>query len=171
MATSDSPVRIRHSTVHCPVRATSADRWGLELLTVEFVCTFGAPDSPVAYQTVRCDLTSQTASDFWRSDCGVVDRWEKMTVAPWAHWTVRCTSDSPVNFSRGTLRIHESVQFAKCSSLGTGHCPVHTGQSGAPQVGANQFSSILVESPQGLFLCMCIYELYAPEKISTRQTS
>jgi hypothetical protein len=28
--TSDSPVRTRHSTVHCPVRATSADRWGLE---------------------------------------------------------------------------------------------------------------------------------------------
>jgi hypothetical protein len=36
-----------HSIVHCPVRATSADRWGLELLTVEVFCPFGAPDSPV----------------------------------------------------------------------------------------------------------------------------
>jgi hypothetical protein len=60
MGTPDSPVRIRHSTIHCPVRAMSADRWGLELLTVEVVYPFGAPDSPVAHRTVLCDLTSQT---------------------------------------------------------------------------------------------------------------
>jgi hypothetical protein len=30
MGTPDSPVRTGDSTVHCPVRATSADRWGLE---------------------------------------------------------------------------------------------------------------------------------------------
>jgi hypothetical protein len=59
MGTSDSPMRIGHSTVHCPVRATSANRWGLELLTVEVVYPFGAPDSPVAHRIVRCDLTSQ----------------------------------------------------------------------------------------------------------------
>jgi hypothetical protein len=29
-------------------------------LTVEDFCPFGAPDSPVAQQTVRCDLSSQT---------------------------------------------------------------------------------------------------------------
>jgi hypothetical protein len=49
-----------HSTIHCPVRATSADRWGLELLTVEVVCPLAAPDIPVAHRTVRCILTLQT---------------------------------------------------------------------------------------------------------------
>jgi hypothetical protein len=28
--TLDSPVRTEHSTIHCPVRATSVDRSGLE---------------------------------------------------------------------------------------------------------------------------------------------
>jgi hypothetical protein len=53
MGTPDSSVRTGHCTVHCPVRAMSVDRWGLELLFVEVVYPFGAP-------TVRCDLTSQT---------------------------------------------------------------------------------------------------------------
>jgi hypothetical protein len=43
----DSPVRTGHCTVHCPVPAMSADRWGLEQLTVEFTCPCGATDSPV----------------------------------------------------------------------------------------------------------------------------
>jgi hypothetical protein len=34
-----------------PVRATSADRWGLEQLTVEVFCLVVAPDSPVAHRT------------------------------------------------------------------------------------------------------------------------
>jgi hypothetical protein len=58
MGTPDSPVHTGHSTVQCPVRATLADRWGLELLNVEVVCPCGAPDSLVAHQTVWCDLTS-----------------------------------------------------------------------------------------------------------------
>jgi hypothetical protein len=29
------------------LRATSADRWGLELLTIEVFCLLAAPDSPV----------------------------------------------------------------------------------------------------------------------------
>jgi hypothetical protein len=47
MGTPDSPVVHRTLVVHCPVRATSADRWGLELLIVEVFCPFAAPDSPV----------------------------------------------------------------------------------------------------------------------------
>jgi hypothetical protein len=64
MGTQYSPVRIGHGIVHCPVRATSADRWGLEMLTIEVVCPFGAPNNLVAHRTVRCDLTSQTVFDF-----------------------------------------------------------------------------------------------------------
>jgi hypothetical protein len=51
----------RHGTVHCPVRAASADCWGLERLTIEVFCPLAAPDSPVR-------------SDF-RSSVSAVDRW------------------------------------------------------------------------------------------------
>jgi hypothetical protein len=30
--------------VHCPMPATSVDRWGLEQLTVEVFCLLAAPD-------------------------------------------------------------------------------------------------------------------------------
>jgi hypothetical protein len=42
----------RHGTVHCRVRAMSADHWGLEWLTVEVLCPLAAPDSPVRYDFV-----------------------------------------------------------------------------------------------------------------------
>jgi hypothetical protein len=34
-------------TAHCPVLATSVDRWGLEWLTAEVLCPLAAPDNPV----------------------------------------------------------------------------------------------------------------------------
>jgi hypothetical protein len=75
----------RHSIVHCPVRATSGNRWDLELLHVEVVCPCGAMDSPVAHRTVRCHLTSQTVSDLLTLQTVMaVDR------CSWAHRTVRC---------------------------------------------------------------------------------
>ena len=59
------------------------------------------------------------------------DRWREVAVAPLLHRTVRCTPDSPVNFS-GTAevktrgwRVHEAAL-----PWSTGHCPVNTGQSG-----------------------------------------
>jgi hypothetical protein len=106
MGTPDSPVRTRHSTVHCLVRATSADRWGLELFTIEVVCPYGAPDSPVRPDVAYCLLTSDA------SDYGAVDRSQPLaesTVAPWAHRTVQCTPDSPMNFSGRALRFPRSA--------------------------------------------------------------
>jgi hypothetical protein len=47
MGTPDSPVVHRTLTVHCPVRAMSADCLGLERLTIEVICPLAAPDSPV----------------------------------------------------------------------------------------------------------------------------
>jgi hypothetical protein len=64
MGTPDSPVRTGHSTVHCPVCATSADRWGLEQSTVDFACPCGAPDGPVTHRTVQCDLTRRLSLTF-----------------------------------------------------------------------------------------------------------
>jgi hypothetical protein len=61
MGAPDSPVVHRTWPIHCPVRATSSDRSGLERLTVEVLCPLAALDSPVAHRTVRCVLTSR----FW----------------------------------------------------------------------------------------------------------
>jgi hypothetical protein len=46
-----------------------------------------------------------------------------------AHRTVRCTPDSPVNYSRGAFAFCREQRVRRRASLGTG-------QSGAPQVGA-----------------------------------
>jgi hypothetical protein len=47
-----------HGTVQCPMRATSAARWGLEQLTIEVLCLLATPDSPVAHRTCLVRLTS-----------------------------------------------------------------------------------------------------------------
>jgi hypothetical protein len=67
------------------VRATSADRWGLERLTVEVLCPLVAPDSPVC--SAFAVLTSDFCADHY-SLFNAVDRWAQLTVAPLAHWTV-----------------------------------------------------------------------------------
>jgi hypothetical protein len=71
-------------TIHCPVRATSADRWGLDFC-IEVLCPFATPDSPV-----RSDfavLTSDLRTVHCSSDIAV-DRWAQLTVASLAHRTV-----------------------------------------------------------------------------------
>jgi hypothetical protein len=88
-----------HGTVHCPVRATPADRWGLEWLTIEVICPLVASDSPVAHRTVWCVLTLHfrlLLCSLYCRQCsrplGAVDR---------------CSAgspDSPVNYSRVTMR-------------------------------------------------------------------
>jgi hypothetical protein len=49
MGTPNSPVVHRTGSVHCLVPTTSADRWGLEQLTVEVFCPLAAPDMPGAF--------------------------------------------------------------------------------------------------------------------------
>jgi hypothetical protein len=49
----------RHDTVHCPVRTTAADRWGLERLTIEFLYPLATPDS-----LVHSDFTVLTSALF-----------------------------------------------------------------------------------------------------------
>jgi hypothetical protein len=55
-----------HGTVHCPVHATSANRWDLELLTVEVICPLATPDRPVRsdFCSIRCFFVS--AVYHWR---------------------------------------------------------------------------------------------------------
>jgi hypothetical protein len=143
------------------VHATSADRWGLEWLTVEVLCPLAAPNSSVAHRTVRCVLDfAVLTSDFCSVHCSlvsVVDRWAQLTVAPLPHRTVRCTLDSPVNYNGVTLRksrerlVHEVPR------------PGHRTVSGAPQAAPKLvFAPNFVELPNSFSLLVYV-ELYAPE--------
>jgi hypothetical protein len=91
-----------------------ADRWRFGAV--------GAPDSPVP------------PSDHWlghvsRAD-RAVDRWPGR---PLAHRTVRCTPDSPVNYSRTSLIISQEqlVRLSQPGAPDTVRCT--TGQSSAPR--------------------------------------
>jgi hypothetical protein len=55
----------------------------------------------------------------------------EIAVAPLLHWTVRCTPDSPVNYS-GAAEVNSRGWRVPEAALpwSTGHCPVYTGQSG-----------------------------------------
>jgi hypothetical protein len=154
----DSPVRIGHCIVHCPVPATSADCWGSEQLTIEFACLCDAPDSPMVHRTVQYDLASLTISDLLTFQTAeAVDRWRSRPL-------LVGSPVSPVNFSQGALRFPESGQFVRRASLGTR-------QSGALQAGANLICPIFREVAQWYIFLIDVYELYAPMKRSTRQTS
>jgi hypothetical protein len=55
----------------------------------------------------------------------------EVAVAPESHRTVRCTPDSPVNFSGLAVGVSRSWRVPEAASpWRTGHCPVYTGQSG-----------------------------------------
>ena len=82
----------------------------------------------LAHRTVRCRLPTVGSAT-----CPA--RIARPTVGPGrplAHRTVRCTPDSPVNFSRSRRPISRERPVRVAPAWRTGHCPVHTGQSGAP---------------------------------------
>jgi hypothetical protein len=101
-----------HGTIHCPMRAMSADYRGLERLTVEVLCPLAAPDSPVRSDFAVLTSTLFTVPPSAQSAVGEVDR---CSVG---------SSDSPVNFSGVALRKPESNQFTRCLGLSTGQCTV-----------------------------------------------
>ena len=117
MGAPDSPVH----TGQCPVRQprhpihwVGAGR-PLEALSS---CGTGQSGAPL----ILC-------SDFCRVYCFAlftvrVDRWREVVVAALTHRTVRCTPDSPVNFSGATSHFPEAGQFRAASLWSTGHCPV-----------------------------------------------
>jgi hypothetical protein len=114
----------RHSTIHCPVRATSARRWGLEWLTVEALCPVAAPDSSVAHQTcpVRSDFAAwHLTSALCAFTVHAVDVERRLPLLSWLTGHVRCTPGSWVNYSGASLR--KPREWAVCLVLGLG-CPV-----------------------------------------------
>ena len=79
----------------------------------------------MAHRTVRCGLVTVGWADIACVDC-MADRWPDARLG---HRTVRCTSDSPVNYRRGASTKTLRADCLPTDSLGTGHCQVHTGQS------------------------------------------
>jgi hypothetical protein len=80
------------------MRVTPADRWGLELLSVEDFCPFDASDSSVRPIVADCLLTLQTT-----------DAVPQSIVAPRAHGQSGGTPDSPVIFSGQAPRFPRAV--------------------------------------------------------------
>jgi hypothetical protein len=90
----DSPVHHRTvNSVRFPSFSSEADRCSHQ--------PRGTPDSPVVHQTVRCGLVTVGEVHVSPADC-VADRW------PGAAGT----SDSPVNYIRGTLSIFSRAAWA-----------------------------------------------------------
>jgi hypothetical protein len=96
------------------------------------------------------------SSNLWWSDCCTVDCWWSGPLLRGLTGQSSGTPVSPVIFSGRVLRKPESGKFTESSSQGTGHYPVHTGQSGAPLAATILICFELVELSQGHFLCVCI---------------
>jgi hypothetical protein len=109
---------------------------------------------PMAHRTVRCKPDSpvppsdRCASHVSRADFAA-DRWLSR---PLAHRTVWCTPDSPVNYSRTPSATFPRAASSPEAPWRTGHCPVHTGQSGAPDRG----SLLAVHSQLFFFLLLSV---------------
>jgi hypothetical protein len=70
-----------------------------------------------------------------------------------------------MNFSHGAL------SFSRERLVHQAHQSGHQTLSDAPQTGASLIFPIFIEVAQGSIFLIDVYELYAPEKRSTRQTS
>jgi len=107
---------------------------GVDFLPYLVKPTVGRLGAVGAPNTVRCTPDSPVPPpDRWLGHVSRADRTaDRWPGRPLAHRTVRCTPDSPVNFSRSRRR--KTRERLVCAALiwRTGHCPVHTGQSGAP---------------------------------------
>jgi hypothetical protein len=117
-------VRCTPDTVRCGFLSLTgeADRWQQRAV--------GTPDMSGAHRTVRCPLSSRWLGHVSRAD-RAADRW---LGRPLAHRTVRCTPDSPVNYSRTspTISRERPVRPSQSGAPNTVRCT--TGQSGAPRL-------------------------------------
>ena len=112
-------VRCTPDTVRCPICFLKRRRRPLQ--TVGRSGAVGAPDMSGAHRTVRCRLPTVGSAT-----CPA--RIARPTVGPGrplAHRTVRCTPDSPVNFSRTPSANSREQRLQVEAAWRTGHCPVH----------------------------------------------
>jgi hypothetical protein len=114
--------RLAHRTVWC-----TPDMSGARFLSINGAVDRWQSESRWRTGHVRCTPDSLVpSSSRWlghvsRSDCAA-DRWPGR---PLAHRTVRCTPDSPVNYSCTSPVNSRERPVRQRSAWRTGHCPVH----------------------------------------------
>jgi hypothetical protein len=79
--------------------------------------------------------------------------------------TVRCTPDSPVNYSAASLRILEGAKFSLEFPGAPDTVRWHTGQSGAPDQGAFGCPFALLFEPFFLVFLLAYCEPLAPVEL------
>jgi hypothetical protein len=122
-----------------PVHATSACRWGLERLTVEVICPVATPDMSGAF------LLRSLTSDFYIVSFYCIRSRPlstRLLLLRWLTRHVRCTPDSPVNYSGAHLWKTQERRVWVVPGLG------HRTVSGAPLAAQSQvFAPNFVGSP------------------------
>ena len=115
-----------HRTVRCPSHVISSVGFRpLKLLTSgPALMSGGAPDMHCRVSGAPAPACLTTARFCHALNAPAGDRWREVAVAPRLHRTVRCTPDSPVNFSGAAFHFPEAGQFRAASLWSTGHCPV-----------------------------------------------
>src|SRR5688500_9100716 len=122
-----------HRTVRCPLPRHHC-RWILTVGASDLWARLGVRCTPDRYCLMSgvpawAILTSARAEGALNARQRAVGA--EMTVASEAHRTVRCTPDSPVNFSGLAVGVSRSWRVPEADlPWRTGHCPVYTGQSG-----------------------------------------
>jgi hypothetical protein len=122
-----------HRTVRCPLPRHHC-RWILTVGASDLWARQGVRCTPDIYCSLSgvpewARLTSARAERALNAPQRAVGA--EITVAPELHRTVRCTPDSPVNFSGLAIGVFRSWRVPEADlPWRTGHCPVYTGQSG-----------------------------------------
>jgi hypothetical protein len=121
-----------HRTVRCPLPRHHC-RWILTVGASDLWARLGVRCTPDNYCSlsgvpVWARLTSALVERALNARQRAVGA--EMTVAPESHRTVRCTPDSPVNYSGLAVGDSRSWRVPEAAlPWRTGHCPVYTGQS------------------------------------------
>jgi hypothetical protein len=122
-----------HRTVRCPLPRHHC-RWILTVGASDLWARLGVRCTPDIYCSLSgvpewARLPSARAARAFNALQVAVGA--ELVVAPELHRTVRCTPDSPVNFSGLAVGVSRSWRVPEADlPWRTGHCPVYTGQSG-----------------------------------------
>jgi hypothetical protein len=119
----------------CPVRQPRHQcRWILTVGASVFWAHLDVRCTPDMYCSMSGapEWACLTSARFWRAlNAPTGDRCREVAVALLVHRIVRCTPDSPVNYSGAAAAISRGWRVPEATlSWSTGHCPVYTGQSG-----------------------------------------
>jgi hypothetical protein len=104
--------RMVHRTVRCTpdmsgAPATSSGRWDSTVGASDFWVRLAVRCTPNKYCRLSCapSRACLTSARFWRAlNAPAGDRWREVAVALLVQRTVRCTPDSPVNYSGANSR-------------------------------------------------------------------